>query len=87
MGSSQYVNKSVNIWCAENAASICIYWHLVNLTPTTINADEYLKNVNKNRGFLCIRMYLFVLYYALLSQMFEHLLLNNMDCYRCYNVS
>ena len=43
-------------------------------------------NVNKNIGFLCIRMYLFVLYYALLSQNFEHLLLNNMHCYHYYNV-
>ena len=38
-------------------------------------------------GFLCIRMYLFILYYALLSQNFEHLLLNNMHCYRYYKVS
>ena len=27
---------------------------------------------NKNIGFLCVRMYLFILYYALLSQNFEH---------------
>ena len=26
-------------------------------------------------GFLCVRMYLFILYYTLLSQIFEHLLL------------
>ena len=34
-----------------------------------------------------IRIYLFILYYALLSQTFEHLLLNNMHYYRYYNVS
>ena len=38
-------------------------------------------------GFLYVRMYLFILYYALLSQHFEHLLLNNMHCYRYYDVS
>ena len=57
-----------------------------SVTPNTINADEYL-NVNKNIGFLCVGMYLFILYYALLSQHFEHLLLNNMHCYRYYSVS
>ena len=35
-------------------------------------------------GFLSIRVYLFILYYALLSQTFEYLLLNNMHCYRYY---
>ena len=34
-----------------------------------------------------LRMYLFILYYALLSQNFEHLLLNNMHCYCYYKVS
>ena len=38
-------------------------------------------------GFLCIRVHLLMLYYALLAQMFEHLLLNNMHLYRYYNVS
>ena len=38
-------------------------------------------------GFSCIRVYLFILYYALLSQNFEHLLLYNMHCNRYYNVS
>ena len=37
--------------------------------------------------FLCMRVCLFTLYYALLSQTFEHLVLNNMHCYRYYNVS
>ena len=37
--------------------------------------------------FLCIRVCLFMLYYALLSQKFEHLLLNKMHCYGYYNVS
>ena len=37
--------------------------------------------------FLCIRVCLFILYYAPLSQTFEHLLLNNMHSYGCYNVS
>ena len=36
------------------------------------------QNVNKNIGLLCERVYLFMVYYALLAQMFEHLpLLNN----------
>ena len=38
-------------------------------------------------GFLSIRVYLFILYYAVLSHNFEHLLLNNMHCYHYYNVS
>ena len=38
-------------------------------------------------SFLCIRVYLFILYYALLSQTFEHLLLYYMHCYCYYNVS
>ena len=38
--------------------------------------------------FLCIRMCLFILYYALLFQRFEYLLLNNMHFfYGYYNVS
>ena len=37
-------------------------------------------------GFLCIRVYLFILYYGLLSQTIKHLLLNNMHYY-CYHVS
>ena len=36
---------------------------------------------------MCVRMYLFILYCALLSQKFDHLLLNNIHCYRYYNVS
>ena len=38
-------------------------------------------------SFLSKRVCLFILYYALLSQKFEHLLLNNMHCYHYYNVS
>ena len=43
--------------------------------------------MTKDTGFLCVRMYLFILYYALLSQHFEHLLLNDVHCYRYYEVS
>ena len=42
MGSNQYVNKHINICCATGCISECICWYLVNLTPNTINADEYL---------------------------------------------
>ena len=42
--------------------------------------------MNKNIGFLCIIVYSFMLYYSLLNEMFEHLLLNNMY-YHHYNVS
>ena len=38
-------------------------------------------------GFLCLRVYLFILDYALLSETFQHLLLYNMHCYCYYNVS
>ena len=38
-------------------------------------------------GLLCIRVHLFILYYALLSHNFEHLLFYNMHCYHYYNVS
>ena len=34
-------------------------------------------------GFLCTRVYIFILDYALLSKTFQHLLLYNMHCY-CY---
>ena len=37
--------------------------------------------------FLCIRVYLLILDYALLSKTFPHLLLYNMHCYCYYNVS
>ena len=37
--------------------------------------------------FLSIRVYLLILDYALLSETFQHLLLYNMYCYCCYNVS
>ena len=42
-GSNQYVNKNVNICCAASGISGCVCLHLVNLTPNTINADEYFK--------------------------------------------
>ena len=38
-------------------------------------------------GFLCIRVYLFILDYALLSETFQHLLLYNMHLVFYYNVS
>ena len=57
------------------------------VTPNIINADDISKSVNKNMGFLCIRVYLYILYYALLSQKFKHLLLYDMHCYHYYNVS
>ena len=38
-------------------------------------------------GFLCMRVYLFILYYAVLSQKCDYLLLNNMHRYRYYDVS
>ena len=43
------------------------------------------KNVNKNKGFLGTRVYLSILNYPLLPQMFEHFLLNNMLCYHYHN--
>ena len=43
--------------------------------------------MNKNIGFLCIRVYSFMLYYSLLNEMFEHLLLNTMYCNHYFNVS
>ena len=35
---------------------------------------------------VCIRVYLFIKYYALLFHNFNHLLLNNMHCYGYYIV-
>ena len=43
MGFNQYVNKHVSICCAADWISECICWYLVNLTPNTINADDYDK--------------------------------------------
>ena len=42
-GFHQYVNKNVNIWCAANGITGCICSYLVNVTPNTINADDYFK--------------------------------------------
>ena len=75
--------KNVNIWCAVNGITRCICWHLVNVTPNTINADDYFKMWIR----MCIRVYLFILNYALLSKTFQHLLLYNMHCYCYYNAS
>ena len=38
-------------------------------------------------GFMCIKVYLFMLDYAVLSETFQHLLLYNIHCYSYYNVS
>ena len=43
MGSNKYVNKDVNICCAADVISGCICWYLVDITPNTINTDEYFK--------------------------------------------
>ena len=41
--SKKYVNKDINTCCAAGATSGCICWCLVNLTPNTINSDEFSK--------------------------------------------
>ena len=41
-GFNQNANKHVNICSAAGCLSECICCYLVNLTPNTINADEYL---------------------------------------------
>ena len=43
MDFSQYVNINVKNWCAAHGITRCICRHLVNVTPNTINADEYFK--------------------------------------------
>ena len=46
--------KHVNIWCVAHCIYECICRYLVNLTPNTINADEYLWKWITIIGFSCV---------------------------------
>ena len=86
MGSNQYVNKDVNL-AALQVVYLDVFVDIWSISPLTLNIQMNIQNVNRNMVFLCIRLCLFILYYALLFQTFEHVLLNNMHCYHYYTVS
>ena len=56
-------------WAEVDCVSLCLIvsicgW-LINLTPSTINIDEYIKIENENMIFWWIRVFLLILYYVL----------------------
>ena len=72
--------KCKHLLCSRCYILIYICWFFINLTSTTINADEYTKNVNKNMVFLCVRVQFSMSYYVLPSQHFDPFLLDNVYC-------